>query len=209
MNRPMRKPSLHMVSSGTQSLPVLLEVVKAAYQGGIDYVHIREKQRTAAELADWVEQIAAVFPRERIIVNDRVDVAAACHCGGAHLAYHSLPPQAARRVLPPEQWIGRSVHSWAEAVQVAQQEVDYLFYGHIYDSRSKPDLAPRGTAELAQIAGALSLPVIAIGGIRPENVAEVMATGCAGIAVLSGITSADNPEKAASAYRRALDQKGV
>ncbi|MCK9909775.1 thiamine phosphate synthase, partial [Microbacteriaceae bacterium K1510] len=164
------------------------------------------KQRTAHELVQWVETIASVFPLPQIIINDRVDVAAAVGCRGAHLAYHSLPPHQARRVLANSQWIGRSVHSFAEAQEMAAAGVDYLLYGHIYASGSKPDLTPRGTEELSRMTEALSVPVIAIGGILPAFVRDVMATGCAGIAVLSGITAAQDPEAAARAYRRELDQ---
>ncbi|MCK9927587.1 thiamine phosphate synthase, partial [Frankia sp. Mgl5] len=98
------------------------------------------------------------------------------------------------------------VHSFAEAQEMAAAGVDYLLYGHIYASGSKPDLTPRGTEELSRMTEALSVPVIAIGGILPAFVRDVMATGCAGIAVLSGITAAQDPEAAARAYRRELDQ---
>lgn len=202
----MKRPSLHLITSGKQELEEVMQIVKAAHRGGIDYLHIREKQRTAHELFHWAESLASVFPLERMIINDRVDVAAAIGCRGAHLAYHSLPPALARRVSGSGQWIGRSVHSFDEAKEMAAAGADYLLYGHIYASGSKPGLTPRGTAQLAQIAKDVTVPIIAIGGITAERVGEVMNSGCAGIGVLSGITAAEDPEAAARAYRLALDQ---
>ncbi|MBO8162653.1 MAG: thiamine phosphate synthase [Brevibacillus sp.] len=200
------KRSLHLITSGEQSLPEILRVVEAAVRGGVDYVHIREKTRTARELLEWIEEISQVMPADRLIVNDRLDVAACVPCGGAHLAWHSLPPQMARQLLPANRLLGQSVHSLKEALKAEQHGVSYVLYGHIYATRSKPGLAPRGTGELQTIAARLTIPLIGIGGIKPEHVPDVMAAGCAGVAVMSGITASDDPETAARAYREALDR---
>jgi thiazole tautomerase (transcriptional regulator TenI) len=201
-----RQPELHVITSGKQSLDEVLRVAEAAFLGGMDYLHIREKQRTARECMEWVEALAQVMPREQILVNDRVDVAAAAGCRGAHLAYHSLTPAEARRVLRPGQQIGRSVHSLDEARQAAAEGADYLLYGHVFPSASKPGLAPRGTVELREITAQVRIPVIGIGGVTPENAGQVLAAGCAGVAVLSGITAASDPAAAARTYREALDR---
>lgn len=200
-----RAPELHVITNGRQSLDEVLAMAEAAYAGGMNYLHIREKQRTARECMDWVRALANVLPKHCIIINDRVDVAAAANCRGAHLAYHSLTPAEARLVLSPGQWIGRSVHSAQEAEQAAAEGVNYVLYGHLFPSGSKPGVPPRGTAELAQIASRLFVPVIGIGGITPENARLVLEAGSAGIAVLSGITEARDVKQAAAAYRSALD----
>lgn len=201
-----RYPELHLVTSGRQERDSLLRIAEAAYAGGITYLHIREKQRTAREIMEWAVALAEIMPRDRIFINDRVDVAAATSCGGAHLAYHSIPAAAARTVLKPGQKIGCSVHSMAEAQAALSQKVDYLFYGHIFASGSKPGVAPRGTEELSEITRSLDIPVIGIGGIKPDNVGRVLTAGCAGVAVLSGITEAPDSKRAAQAYREALDR---
>ncbi|KKX53820.1 thiamine phosphate synthase [Brevibacillus borstelensis] len=200
------KPELHVITSGRQELEEVLRMAEAAYSGGMDRLHIREKHRTAREIMEWAEALAGVMPRESILINDRVDVAAAVQCCGAHLAYHSLPVKAARRVLSPGQKVGCSVHSMTEAMEAAEQGADYVLYGHIFPSRSKPGLAPRGTGELKTIVEALSIPVIGLGGIKPDNAGQVLAAGCAGIAALSGITDAADVKRAARSYREALDR---
>lgn len=197
---------LHVITNGRQSLDEVLAMAQAAYVGGMNYLHIREKKRTARECMDWVKALSNVIPKECVIVNDRVDVAAAAACHGAHLAYHSLSPQEARRVLLPRQRIGRSVHSFDEAREAVAEGADYLLYGHIFPSASKPGVAPRGTSELARLTSAVEIPVIGIGGITPDNAPQVLAAGCAGIAVLSGITDAQDVRRAAQAYREVLDR---
>lgn len=199
-------PELHVITSGKQSLEEVLAMAEAAYAGGMNYLHIREKQRSAREQMDWIYALRQVVPASCLIVNDRVDVAAASACRGVHLAYHSLSPQEARTVLAPGQRIGKSVHSYAEAMEAAANGADYLLYGHVYASASKPGLAPRGVTELKEITQALAIPVIGLGGITPDNAREVLAAGCAGVAVLSGITEADDVKRATSAYREELDR---
>ncbi|MDF2680220.1 MAG: thiamine phosphate synthase [Brevibacillus sp.] len=196
---------LHVITNGRQSLEEVLRMAEAAYAGGMNYLHIREKQRTARECMDWVYALTEVVPKQCLIINDRVDVAAAAACRGAHLAYHSLTPAEARKVLSNEQWIGCSVHSAVEAEQAVREGVNYVLYGHVFPSSSKLGVAPRGTTELAQITTGLSVPVVGIGGITPENAGQVLTAGCAGVAVLSGITDAHDVKQAALAYRNALD----
>lgn len=200
-----RAPELHVITSGKQSLDEVLAMAEDAFATGMNYLHIREKQRTARECMDWVSALANVIPKSCLIINDRVDVAVASACRGTHLAYHSLAPGEARKVLAKGQWIGRSVHSYSEALEAEANEVDYLLYGHIFSSASKPGLSPRGTVELERITARLGIPVIGIGGITPENTARVLAAGCSGVAVLSGITDAHHIKSATLAYRRALD----
>lgn len=202
----LRSPELHVITNGRQTLEQVLAMAEAASSGGMNFLHIREKQRTARECMDWVKALSSVMPLECIIVNDRVDVAAASQCRGAHLAYHSLAPYDARNVLKEQQWIGRSVHSISEAEQAVSDGADYLLYGHIFPSGSKPGVPPRGTAELAQLTARMSIPVIGLGGITPERTHEVLEAGCTGIAVLSGITDAPDVKRATLAYRGALNR---
>lgn len=201
-----QKPELHVITSGKQPLEEVLRIAELAYAGGMDYLHIREKQRTARECMDWAIALSEVIPLDRLLINDRTDVAAAVGCRGAHLAYHSLAVQEARRVVRDHQWLGRSVHSFDEATAAEAEGADYLIYGHVYSSASKPGLEPRGIGELKQIIAALRTPVIGIGGVTPDNAVDLLKAGCAGVAVLSGITAADDVKQKTSAYRQALDQ---
>jgi thiazole tautomerase (transcriptional regulator TenI) len=104
------------------------------------------------------------------------------------------------RRLFPQLKIGKSVHSVAEANLAKEEGADFLILGHIYPTDSKPGLPCKGVELLRQVMGNVSLPVIAIGGIKPENTKEILLNGAKGIAVMSGVLDAENPVLAAKAY---------
>jgi thiamine-phosphate pyrophosphorylase len=101
--------------------------------------------------------------------------------------------------------VGRSVHSLAEAQNAARSGADYVTFGHVFPTTTHPGVPPRGLDELRTIVEALQVPVLAIGGITAENLEDVLATGCAGVAVISAILSDPDPSRASSRLRAALD----
>lgn len=181
--------------------------VEQALAGGVDTVQVRDKGAPAAELIESVLEIARAARSRavRVLVNDRVDVALATRAYGVHLAAKSLPPAVARPLLEPWQLLGVSVHSIEDAVRAARDGADYVTFGHVFPTWSHEHEAPRGLAALAAVVAAVEVPVLAIGGITAARVADVLATGCAGIAVISAVLAADDPAGAARALRTALD----
>ncbi|MMZ53721.1 Regulatory protein TenI [compost metagenome] len=195
--------ALHIISSGKQPLATVRDIT-AQIHPYIDMFHIREKQRSARELWEWAQGITvAGLPKTKLAVNDRVDVALACHAAAIQVAYHSLPPDVIRRLVPNKR-IGVSVHNVAEAEAAEAAGADYVLYGHVFASASKPGLAGRGLAALQETVESVSVPVIALGGITPDNAAEVLATGCAGIAVLSAVMHATNPVLSVQRFQQAM-----
>ncbi len=149
-----------------------------------------------------------------LIVNDRVEVARAAGADGVHLGQDDLDTARARAVLGPDKLIGVSAGTAAEAARVDKALSDYVGIGSLYATPTKADAgAPIGVAGLSALAAALApLPAVAIGGIGAGNAAEVMASGAAdGIAVVSAICGAEDPEAAARALRReiAAGREGV
>lgn len=200
----VKKPQLHLISNGKMGPEELAGVVRQAAPF-VDYVHIREKTRTALEVAEFLQQLKACLPPDRIVVNDRVDAAVAGGIRRVHLAWHSLDVRSVKRAFP-DLTVGRSVHAFREALEAEKQGADYLIYGHLFPSGSKQGLPPRGTEELARITAAVRIPVIAIGGIRPDNCARALQAGAAGVAVMSGILDSREPAAAAEKYALALQQ---
>lgn len=195
---------LHVITDGKTPLDEVCAHV-ASIRHGVDYVHLREKHRPAGEQWDWALRLVdALGGPTRLIVNDRVDVAAALGAFGAHLPARGLPPAAARRALRPGQVVGVSVHSAEEAAAAEAQGADYVLFGHVFATGSKPGLPPRGLEALRDVVRRVAIPVIAIGGITPENVAAVLETGCAGVAVMSAVWSAARPAEAVNALREAM-----
>ncbi|MBI4265954.1 MAG: thiamine phosphate synthase [Acidobacteria bacterium] len=165
----------------------LVERIAAAARAGVHLIQIRERDLDARALARLVERgVAAVRGTgARILVNDRVDVALAAGAHGVHLRGDSMAASRVRAVVPPAFVIGRSVHARGEAERVtADGGLDYLVYGTVFESGSKPEACPAGLAALAEVTAATALPVLAVGGVTAERAAEVAWGGAAGIAAI-------------------------
>lgn len=200
---PMRDRELHVISNGRKTMREFAEIASHIHPFATG-IHLREKARGAKEIWEGVQLLLQYgVPAEKIYINDRVDVAAAAKVKGVQLAYHSLEPHIVKQSFPSLR-IGRSVHSPDEGKAMERQGADFLLYGHIFPTGSKPGLQARGIEGLAVLVKEVHIPVIAIGGIDPGNVSAVMGAGAAGIAVMSGILDADEPRLAARQYFEAL-----
>jgi thiamine-phosphate diphosphorylase len=195
---------LHVISDRARSHTPLLDALVSAAKGGADILQIREKKLPAAELYHFCVDLTQRLEQEDVypgvFINDRVDVAMATSSRGVHLASKSLPISVVKRLLSRhgvDLFIGCSVHSVEEAIEAAEGGADYVTFGHIYASESHPNLPPRGVNQLARVVEAVSIPVIAIGGIDATNVGPVLETGCSGVAVIGGVIGQANPERAA------------
>jgi thiamine-phosphate pyrophosphorylase len=183
----------------------LEEAVAQAVEGGVELVQLREKDLPAAELAALAEKLRAVVQgRAVFLVNDRLDVALACAADGVHLPEQGLPVAAARRLAGEGLIIGRSVHSVAEAVRAPEEGADYVQVGTIFASRSHPGQSPAGLALLEAVATAVTIPILAVGGITAANVGDVMRAGASGAAVISAILGAPSPREAARGLAQAM-----
>jgi thiamine-phosphate pyrophosphorylase len=192
----------------SSAAPDLQTAIAQALAGGIDSVQVREKSLPAQSLFELAMRAGALChaAEAALFVNDRIDVALAAGADGAHLGGRSLPVRAARPLLTGGRLLGLSVHSLAEAQDAAEAGADYVTFGSLFPTRSHPGQAPAGLAELARVVEGVNLPVLAIGGITPANASEVLATGCAGIALISAILIAPSPQATAAELRAVLDQ---
>jgi thiamine-phosphate pyrophosphorylase len=201
-----RSFQIHLITDRKSARGDLLRVVETALKGGVDWVQLREKTGPALKLYETARKIIALAHRNGagVLINDRIDVALAAGAGGVHLAGKSLPARAARELIG-DRLLGASVHGLEEARVAVEGGVDYVTFGHVYPTSSKPGLPPRGVLQLAGIVESVEVPVLAIGGIDASNVHEVLRTGCAGIALISAVVAAEDPEAAARELRRAVD----
>lgn len=176
-----------------------VEIVKAALEGGARAIQLREKRMPTAELIALGKRVAAMVREARglMIVNDRVDVALACHADGVHLGPDDMPPADARRILGSDKLIGVSVGTVAEAKPLARC-ASYFGVGAVFGSASKQDAdAPVGIDRIREIKQAFpNHPIVAIGGIDAENIGEVAAAGADAAAVISAVVNA--PDMAAA-----------
>jgi len=184
----------------------LVALAAAAERGGATSVQLRLKQATARELAQLARDLVQAL-RIPVLVNDRPDVAIAAGAAGAHLGPEDMPLALARRIAPPGFVLGASVASESEAALAG--EADYWGIGPWRTSPTKEDagtgLGPDGFSRLLRLAG--SKPVLAIGGVTPEDVPLVIQAGGKGVAVVSGILGVENVEAAASRYRQSVNSE--
>jgi len=184
------------------------ELARLALAGGADAIQFREKRGSARALIEIARAIAELCrrPGASMIVNDRLDVALAADAGGVHLGADDYPPSLAREILGPDRVIGVSARTAAEAVVAMDAGADYIGAGPVYTTASKPDAAPPiGADGLRAIVRAVEIPVIAIGGITAERIAEVLATGAHGVAVIEAVVCDPDPTAAARRLREAID----
>jgi thiamine-phosphate diphosphorylase len=173
----------------------LLHRVRAAAVDGVHLVQVRERDLDGGPLARLVMACvdAVGGTSARVLVNDRFDVALAAGAHGVHLRGDSFPASRIRACAPRGFLIGRSVHSVSEAVLAAKDDaVDYLIFGTVFASASKPDRPAAGLRELSAVASATRLPVLAIGGMTSANIADAMRAGAAGAAGISMFDTASD-----------------
>ena len=202
-------PRLHVITDETlQTRFSHGELARLALAGGAGCVQFREKRpQTTAELIDAARPVVDAC-REAgavAVIDDRADVALALGAGAVHLGRRDLDVATARRILGNAAIIGGTANSYDEAAQVWLTDVDYLGVGPIHGTSSKAGPAPTmGLETLAGIAADSPKPVIAIGGIGPQHIGDIVRAGAHGVAVLSCIVAADRPEEAARACAAAL-----
>lgn len=201
--------ALYLVTDHRQPFDEMVRTVLAAVAGGATMVQLRNPDLGGRTLLDQATALVAALAPSGVplIVNDRVDVAAAAGAAGVHVGQSDLPVAAARQILGPDALIGLSITDIGQLGEVDAAMTDYVGVGPVFATGTKADAAPAmGIAGLAAVVAASPLPAVAIGGIDLANAAAVMRTGVAGLSVVSAISTAASPTAAATALRRAAAQ---
>lgn len=203
-------PGVYLITQGTLGERTTEAIVTAALEGGVDVVQLREKGRTARkryEIGTTVRRVTAEADVP-LIVNDRIDLAAAINADGVHLGDDDLPVAVARNQLGSDAVIGRSVATPEAAVAAESAGADYLGVGAVYETSSKTDVDPEengiGIDSLQAVVEATTLPVYAIGGITVTRAPDVIAAGADGVAVISAIVTAEQPVEATAALKSSI-----
>lgn len=162
-----------------------------ALDAGVDRVQIRRKRSTAREIEELVERVlgARRDAHRRILINDRLDIALAHGLGGVHLPADGFEPSAVRRVAPADFEIGVSTHGLEDARRAVLEGADFIVYGPVFPTASKPGDPGQGLERLGAIVRAVPIPVYALGGITARRVPAVAATSVHGIAGISSFES--------------------
>ena len=192
----------------TGGIDALLAAVEAAVAGGVSLVQMCEKDLPDAEQLALARRLRDLTSgRALLFVNDSVSIAQAAGADGVQLAERSRTVASARDAIGDSQLlVGRSVHDLAGATEAAEQGADLLVVGTVFETATHPGQPAVGTGLVEQIAGAVSLPLLGIGGITAANAADVIAAGATGVAVVSCVLAADDPQEAARALCKSVQQ---
>ncbi len=183
----------------------LSEVVRESLEGGVTFLQLREKDldeehfyREAVELQELAREYKVPF-----VINDNVDIAVRMDADGVHVGQEDMEAGAVRALIGPDKILGVSAQTVEQALLAEQQGADYLGVGAVFATGSKADAVDVPHETLKAICEAVSIPVIAIGGITQENVTELAGSGICGIAVISAIYAKENIEQAAADLKKA------
>jgi len=174
----------------------VIPTCREALEAGVSFLQLRDKEastrqlyETARELKILCDEYSAWF-----VVNDRIDVTLAVNAHGVHLGQSDMPASVARGILGPEAVIGVSARTVPEAEEASVAGADYIAANLVFSTSTKKGLGkPLGLDMVAKLSEASSLPLVAIGGIKPENTSSVMEAGCSGVAVVTAIMNAGSP----------------
>jgi thiamine-phosphate pyrophosphorylase len=177
----------------------VVDIALAAVRGGATMVQLREKDATTRAFIEQARALkAALAPfGAPLAINDRLDVALAVDADGLHVGQDDMPVEEARRLLGPGKFIGLSITAVDQVLRPDAEAADYLGVGPIYAQQTKSDAAaPLGLDGLRRLRGLTRRPIVAIGGLTPANSAPALAAGADGLAVVSAIVAAADPEAA-------------
>lgn len=199
-----------LVTDGRGDTQRIESVVRAAVEGGVRCVQVREPRLAARELAMLCGFLHPLLTRMGglLLVNDRADVAAAGLAHGVHLGRLSLLPSAVRTFLPPPMVVGVAAHSAAEIEAAVAGGADYVTLSPVLRTESHPTATPLGPAAAAALAATAPIPVVWLGGITRKNLAQILPYRPSGIAAMRELMGAEDPRAVAAALCGALRRGG-
>ncbi|SHE72512.1 thiamine-phosphate pyrophosphorylase [Mariniphaga anaerophila] len=196
---------LYLVTDRDLSLGRPLEfIVEEAVKGGVTMVQLREKACSSLEFYQLGIRLKKLLKPYAVplIINDRLDIALAVDADGLHIGQSDLPWEVARRLLGKDKILGLSVETMEQAEESNKLDIDYIGISPVFATPTKTDtFQPFGLEGVKAVSSIARHPNVAIGGINMNNAAQVMAQGANGIAVVSAISSAENPRLAAEALK--------
>jgi len=192
------------MGKGTRSLE---EITQQAIKGGADIIQLRCKNLPqdavllhARILREVTRSLNALF-----IVNDDPGVAAACDADGVHVGQEDLSVSAARKVVGPDRLVGKSTHSKEQAVQAQEEGADYIGFGPLFATPTKPDYTAIGPEAIDGVKDLVHIPYFVIGGIDQGNCEKVLARGATRIAVVRAVVQAENIQETAMSFKKMLE----
>ena len=187
----------------------LKEVVKESLDGGVTFLQLRDKnsddETFLQEATELIQELCRDY-KVPLIINDNVEIALRMNADGVHVGQSDMEAGAVREKLGPDKILGVSARTVEQALLAQERGADYLGVGAVFATGSKADAAELPHETLKAICEAVSIPVVAIGGITAENISQLKGTGICGVAVISAIYAQNNIKEAAEELKEAVDK---
>lgn len=184
------------------------EGVELAIKGGVTIVQLREKNCLGKEflrIAHGVKEVTDAYEIP-LIINDRIDIAMAVDADGVHLGQKDIPASVAREMLGKHKIIGVSAYNAELALRAQKDGADYIGVGDVFGTATKADTHRVSYDELVKIRKTVKIPIVAIGGVKPENMPRLAGTGVDGVAIVSAVLGAKNITEAAEEMIRQMEE---
>jgi thiamine-phosphate pyrophosphorylase len=184
-------------------------VAEAMIEGGVDLIQLRGKQQAIEELVDLAAELHKITSRSSVplIVNDYAEVAAKVPVEGVHVGQDDDSIAIARKKAGRKLIVGKSTHSLEQAREAQREGADYIGFGPIFATPTKPDYQPIGLKDIQQVHVDVTLPIFCIGGIKIDNLADVIAAGARRVVIVSGLLKADDIADYGRAVKRILNHQ--
>jgi thiamine-phosphate pyrophosphorylase len=184
-----------------------LDVARNILAGGVQVLQLRAKHQTPERVLPLACKLSSLCRASGtpFIVNDHPHLVPECHAQGAHVGQDDLSVADARKLAGKDAIVGKSTHSLLQARAALQEQPDYIGFGPLFATRTKPDYRPIGMDEIRRVQEAVSIPVFCIGGINLGNLREVVAAGARRVVIVSGILQAENPHAYCKECQRILN----
>lgn len=195
-NEYLKKSRLYVVTDLKEYTPEFVVKVEQALKGGADIIQLRAKTMSTASLLGIGKKLRALTRKLKklFIVNDRVDLMLALDADGVHLGQEDLPIDFARRIIgKTDKIIGRSTHSLEQALEAQREGADYIGFGPIFATPTKPAYRPVGLDLIPKVMKRINIPTVFIGGIDRSNVTQVITRGAKCVAVVRAVFSTPDP----------------
>jgi len=169
-------------------------IAEAMIEGGVDVIQLRGKQRSISELTDMAGVLHDIIHRSStpLIANDHAEIATEVPVEGVHVGQDDDPVELVRKKARRNLWVGKSTHSLEQAIAAQQEGADYIGFGPLFATPTKPDYKPIGLTDVARVHQDVGLPIFCIGGITIENLEQVIAAGARRVAIVSGMLKASD-----------------
>lgn len=188
--------SLYLVTNNSEDEEKFLNIIEESLKGGVSVVQLREKKAETLDFYNLALKVKEITQKYNVplIINDRIDIALAIDADGVHVGQSDMPAKTARSMIGEDKILGVSAANIKEAKKAQRDSADYIGVGAVYPTKTKDDATSVPKKELKEIVKSVDIPVVAIGGITPENAHELNDCGIDGLSVVSAIMEAKNPK---------------